>query len=444
MVNAIEQPGTDEADWRAWAGLGRLPRADLSGWARVLVLAAHPDDEVLGVGGTMAQLAAAGTRLRLVSVTDGEASHPGHPDPAALAARRAAETAGALAVLGAQGTEVIRLGFPDTGVAAREDDLAAQVRDLAAGCDAVLAPWDGDVHADHEAVGRAARRAGPLTFWYPVWTWHWARPGDSRVPWERAVSVSLRPSVAARKRAAIRCFTSQLETPGCRRRPGTDPGHGGPFHPRSRGPALGGGPMSLDTGYFDQMYAAAPDPWGLSTRWYEARKYALTLALLPEPHYRDAFEPGCSVGVLTGMLAARCGHVLAWDASAAAARAAATRTEALPNVSVGRGAIPGDWPPGQFDLIVFSEVLYYFAGGELDRVLDRGAASLRPGGSLLAVHWRHPVADYPRGGDEVHQVLAARRDLARRVGHTEADFIAEVYQRAGRELLSVAQSEGLA
>ena len=214
MVNAIEQPGTDEADWRAWARLGRLPRADLSGWARVLVLAAHPDDEVLGVGGTMAQLAAAGTRLRLVSVTDGEASHPGHPDPAALAARRAAETAGALEVLGAQAAEVIRLGFPDTGVAAREDDLAAQVRELAADCDAVLAPWDLDVHADHEAVGRAARHASPLTFWYPVWTWHWARPGDSRVPWERAVSVSLRPSVAIRKRAAIRCFASQLEPRG--------------------------------------------------------------------------------------------------------------------------------------------------------------------------------------------------------------------------------------
>lgn len=182
-MNAIEQPGTDEADWRAWAGLHRLPVADLTGWARVLVLAAHPDDEVLGVGGTMALLAAAGTRLRLVSVTDGEASHPGHPDPAALATRRAAETASALRVLGAQASEVIRLGFPDTRVAAREDDLAARLRDLASDCDAVLAPWDQDVHADHEAVGRAARRASPLTVWYPVWTWHWARPGDPRVPW---------------------------------------------------------------------------------------------------------------------------------------------------------------------------------------------------------------------------------------------------------------------
>ena len=202
--------------------------------------------------------------------------------------------------------------------------------------------------------------------------------------------------------------------------------------------------MSLDTGYFDQMYAAAGDPWGLATRWYEARKYALSLALLPERHYRDAFEPGCSVGVLTGMLAARCDRLLAWDASDAAIRAASARTAALPNVSVRRGAIPGDWPPGQFDLIVFSEVLYYFSGAELDRVLDRGVASLRPGGSLLAVHWRHPVADYPRSGDDVHHVLAARRDLALRVGHTEADFHAGVYQRAGRPLVSVAEAEGLA
>ncbi len=201
--------------------------------------------------------------------------------------------------------------------------------------------------------------------------------------------------------------------------------------------------MSLDVAYFDQMYAEAADPWGLASRWYEARKYALTLALLPEPHYRDAFEPGCSVGVLTSMLAARCGQVLAWDASHAAVRAAAGRTASLPNVRVDRGAIPGDWPPGQFDLIVFSELLYYFAGGDLDKVLDRGVASLRPGGSLLAVHWRHPVADYPRGGDDVHRVLAARPDLALRVGHTEIDFTAEVYQQAGRQLVSVAQAEGL-
>ena len=107
--------------------------------------------------------------------------------------------------------------------------------------------------------------------------------------------------------------------------------------------------MSLDAGYFDQMYAASDDPWGLATRWYEARKYALSLALLPERHYRAAFEPGCSVGVLTTMLAARCGQVLAWDASAGAVRSAAARTAALPNVCVRRGTIPG--PPSTDQMI---------------------------------------------------------------------------------------------
>jgi len=212
--NPIDRPGTAEAEWRAWPGLAGLPAADPASWGSVLVVAAHPDDEVLGAGGTMALLATAGIRLRLVAVTDGEASHPGCADPAALAARRAAETAAALRQLGAQSAEVIRLRLPDTGVAAHQDRLAGRLSELAAGFDTCLAPWEGDVHADHEAAGRAARQAGPPTLCYPVWAWHWARPGDARVPWHRAVAVPLPGPVARRKRAAIGCFTSQLERRG--------------------------------------------------------------------------------------------------------------------------------------------------------------------------------------------------------------------------------------
>jgi LmbE family N-acetylglucosaminyl deacetylase len=210
--HAIDAPGTSEQAWRSWPGLSRLPVADITGVASAVVIAAHPDDEVLGVGGIMSRLASAGARLRLVSVTDGEASHPGLAEPGALAQRRVAETAAALSVLGAQAAEVVRLQLPDTGLAAREDELTALLADLARGFDVCLAPWAHDAHADHEAVGRSARRAGQPTMFYPVWMWHWAFPGDPRVPWHRAVRVPLRPGVAARKQAAIRCFTSQLET----------------------------------------------------------------------------------------------------------------------------------------------------------------------------------------------------------------------------------------
>jgi len=210
----IDAPGTGEQTWRAWPELGRLPAADITGTASAVVLAAHPDDEVLGVGGTMSRLAAAGARLRLIAVTDGEASHPGTAEPDALAQRRIAETAGALRVLGAQATEVIRLRFPDTGLDAREGELTALLPDLIAGFDICLAPWAEDAHADHEVVGRSARRAGQHALFYPVWMWHWAFPGDPRVPWRRAVRVPLSPAVAAQKRAAIRCFASQLEARG--------------------------------------------------------------------------------------------------------------------------------------------------------------------------------------------------------------------------------------
>jgi LmbE family N-acetylglucosaminyl deacetylase len=217
----IDAPGTDERDWAAWPPLAAFPDAFASeAPASAVIVAAHPDDEVLGAGGLISVLAAAGARLRLVAITDGEGSHRGHAAPQALARRRVAETDAALGALGAGSTEVIRLGLPDTGLAGREDQLTTALSGLVAGFDVCLAPWDGDLHADHGAAGRAARRASskalgyPVCLYYPVWMWHWASPGDPRVPWERAVRVPLPPRAVAGKHAAIACFASQLEDRG--------------------------------------------------------------------------------------------------------------------------------------------------------------------------------------------------------------------------------------
>jgi SAM-dependent methyltransferase len=202
-------------------------------------------------------------------------------------------------------------------------------------------------------------------------------------------------------------------------------------------------PVTLGAGYFDAMYAAASDPWGFEDRWYEQRKYAVTLAQLPAARYRRAFEPGCSVGVLTQMLAGRCNALLSCDVAAGAVSAAAQRTRDLPHVRVEQRDIPGQWPSGRFDLIVFSEILYYFGDEDLERVLDCAVAALEPQGTVLAVHWRHPVADYPRSGDDVHRVLASRPGLARLVRHQEPDFLADVYIRTDGAPVSVAQATGL-
>jgi LmbE family N-acetylglucosaminyl deacetylase len=214
----IDAPGTDERSWAAWPWLSTLPGAGLAGLARVtsaVIVAAHPDDEVLGAGGLISVLAASRARLRLIAVTDGERSHLGHASPAALARRRTAETAAALRALGARTAEVIRLGLPDAGLADREDELTAALTPLVAGFDLCLAPWDRDLHPDHEAAGRAARRASPRALYcFPVWMWHWAGPADPRVPWERALRIPLPPRAVSRKRAAITCFASQTEDRG--------------------------------------------------------------------------------------------------------------------------------------------------------------------------------------------------------------------------------------
>ena len=202
--------------------------------------------------------------------------------------------------------------------------------------------------------------------------------------------------------------------------------------------------MTLPAEYFDAMYRAAADPWGFEDRWYERRKYAVSLALLPAARYGSAFEPGCSIGVLTGMLASRCDALLSCDVTAAATRAAAGRTRDLAHVRVEQRDISREWPAGRFDLVVFSEILYYFGDHDLEQVLKNAVAALEPEGTLLAVHWRHPVADYPRSGDDVHGVLAAQPGLARLVRHEEPDFLAEVWIRSEGPPVSVAQATGLA
>jgi SAM-dependent methyltransferase len=201
--------------------------------------------------------------------------------------------------------------------------------------------------------------------------------------------------------------------------------------------------MTLGPGYFHECYAGSADPYGLADRWYEARKYAVSVALLPRERYGDAFEPGCSIGVLTTRLAARCDRLLACDAVPEAVAAAQARTEGLPGVRVERRVMPAQWPLRTFDLIVLSELLYYFDDADLGQLLRLAIGSLHRGGQLLAVHWRHPAPHHPRTGDDVHELLGGHAGLARLACYRDPDFTAEVYTHADGDLRSVAQAGGI-
>ncbi len=179
---------------------------------------------------------------------------------------------------------------------------------------------------------------------------------------------------------------------------------------------------TLPRAYFDALYGEKNDPWNFETKPYEHEKYAATLQHLPRQNYQNALELGCSIGVLSEMLAPRCQKLWALDASEIPLQTARKRCAKLNNVTFLRATLPDEFPRGPFDLILVSEVGYYFALPDLQRLQSEILDALSPGGDLICVHYLPLVPDYPLTGDQVHDSF-----LTLKLQHLEG-FRAERYR----------------
>lgn len=197
--------------------------------------------------------------------------------------------------------------------------------------------------------------------------------------------------------------------------------------------------MNTPAAYFDDMHRS-DDPWGFRSRWYEERKRNLLLAMLPSRHYQRAWEVGCSTGELSAQLAERCDRLLASDGSEAAVAIAAHRLTAHPHVEVMRLTQPDEWPPGTFDLIVFSEVGYFLGHSELKQTVSRFADSMTGSGILIGCHWRRSFTPATMTGDEVHRILDASLPMQRCMSYRDSDVLLEGWSM---ERTSVAEKEGI-
>ena len=159
--------------------------------------------------------------------------------------------------------------------------------------------------------------------------------------------------------------------------------------------------------YFDALYTADPDPWKFTASPYERDKYALTLDAMPNPRCRSALEVGCSIGVLTRSLASRCDTLVAIDAAQTPLVEARRRCADLPRVRFEHMFVPEQWPDGDFELILLSEVVYYLSREDVGRLAARVAGSLAKGGSVILVHWIGPT-NYPLSGDEAATLFIER------------------------------------
>ena len=166
-------------------------------------------------------------------------------------------------------------------------------------------------------------------------------------------------------------------------------------------------PNTSSPEFFQAMYRGSADPWNFAADAYEQQRYRTIVQALSPGRYRHAWEPGCSVGVLTEQLAAICDRVDACDFAEAAVEQAARRCAALPGVHVRCASLTDDAPIADFDLVVLSEIGYYFTADEWQRQVARIADTLQPGATLLAVHWLGHSPDHIQGGDAVHATLLA-------------------------------------
>lgn len=162
---------------------------------------------------------------------------------------------------------------------------------------------------------------------------------------------------------------------------------------------------SLPPAYFERMFAGTHDPWGFETSLYEQAKYEHSIAALGGRHYDQALEIGCANGVLTQRLAQYCDDLLAVDVSETALARARARCAELRGVSFARMSFPGEaLGDGSFDLIMLSEVAYYWDDDDLEQAAGKLLCLLAPGGDLLLVHWTGET-DYPHSGDAAVSIL---------------------------------------
>ena len=171
-----------------------------------------------------------------------------------------------------------------------------------------------------------------------------------------------------------------------------------------------------------------PDPYGLAASPYEQAKYDLVIEVLDQlgtvKGRSRVLEVGAGEGLLTARLADYAGELVAVDISETAVARARDALAGRANVVVERRTTPFDMPEGKFDLIVCSDVLYYWEPRIYRLGLDRLLARLRPGGRLLMLHYRGDFGQ-AGAGDAVHDAARARalRDPALRheLAHTLRD-----------------------
>jgi SAM-dependent methyltransferase len=186
---------------------------------------------------------------------------------------------------------------------------------------------------------------------------------------------------------------------------------------------------TTSSSFFEAKYQSSADPWSFATSQYEQARYQAIFDAIGHRRYRHVFEPGCSIGILTEKLASICDRIDASDLSYTAICRARDRTHHLSNVQTTCGGLPAFIPDGTFDLVVFSEIGYYFTAPELFSIAEILVNRIYKSGMFLAAHWLGESPDHLLSGDCVHEVIARVPNLTLQYSERHTNFRLDTWQR---------------
>ncbi len=385
-----------------------------------LIFAPHPDDESLGCGGLISHLRNQQIPIYIAFITDGAASHTNSAQfpPRKLAALRRKEGQRAAHQLGVDQDHIYFFEQPDGKLEhinkKAKDKIAQELRDIVTShaVQSIVVPFEKDAHADHRATWALAMQSieplsQPITvIEYPIWFWKNGKPEDTPNPKDYNFFRLDISAVKQSKSKAIKEHQSQTTDLI------NDDPHGFMLTTELLEPFMGDfeyyffqkktSPSSLNEDYFNTLYGKQTDPWNFEHSAYEQSKYDASLSALTR-NYANALEIGCSIGVLTEKLAAKCARLLAVDISEAPLITARERCTHLTNINFEKMDISKTFPKETFDLILLSEVGYYLNRKNLNTLFNNCKNHLQKNGQLLMVHWTSYVSEYPLTGTEVHQ-----------------------------------------
>lgn len=162
--------------------------------------------------------------------------------------------------------------------------------------------------------------------------------------------------------------------------------------------------------WLNDFYENTVDPYEFDGTPYEDEKYNHTLGILGKRKYGRALEIGAAEGVFTERLAPYCSSLVAVEVADAAVARAKERLASCPSVTVVQAALPNQMPDGQFDLILASDVLYYFPKDVVVKLLKIFESRLNPGGTLFTLHY---LGDFRQTllGRDVHDLMKSQSTL---------------------------------